>query len=65
MFSLIWAGINGRVNNRQAGDLRRRRAHYDVIVMIMHNEGLLQNMQEPVIEIADEAISDAYTCMCH
>ena len=25
--------INGWVNNREAGDLRRHRAHYDVIVM--------------------------------
>ena len=25
---------NGGVNNREAGDLRRYRAHYDVIVMI-------------------------------
>ena len=33
MFSLIWAGANGWVNNRDAGDLRRHRAHYDVIVM--------------------------------
>ena len=32
MFSLIW--INGWVNNRKAGDLRRHRAHCDVIVMI-------------------------------
>ena len=34
MFSLICACINGWVNNRKAGDLRRNRAHYDVIVMI-------------------------------
>ena len=34
MFSLIWAWINGWVNNREAGDLRRHRAHYDVIVML-------------------------------
>ena len=34
MFSLISARINGWVNNREAGDLRRHRAHYDVIVMI-------------------------------
>ena len=34
MFSLICAWINAWVNNREAGDLRRRRAHYDVIVMI-------------------------------
>ena len=33
MFSLICAWINGWVNNREAGDLRRYRAHYDVIVM--------------------------------
>ena len=33
MFSLICARINGWVINGEAGDLRRRRAHYDVIVM--------------------------------
>ena len=33
MFSLICARINGWVNNRVAGDLRRRRAHYEVTVM--------------------------------
>ena len=33
MFSLICGWINGWVNNRAAGDLRRRRAHYDIIVM--------------------------------
>ena len=34
MFSLICVCINGWVNNRGAGDLRRYRAHYDVTVMI-------------------------------
>ena len=33
MFSFICAWINGWVNNREAGDLRRHRAHYDVNVM--------------------------------
>ena len=33
MFSLIYAWINDCVNNREADDLRRHRAHYDVIVM--------------------------------
>ena len=33
MFSLIRVWINVWVNNREAGDLRRYRAHYDVIVM--------------------------------
>ena len=32
-FSLICAWINGWINNREAGDLRRHRAHYDVIVI--------------------------------
>ena len=33
MFSLIWAWINGWVNNREAGNFRRYRVYYDVIVM--------------------------------
>ena len=33
MLSLICTRINGRVNNGEAGDLRRYRAHCDVIVM--------------------------------
>ena len=33
MFSLICAWLNGWVNTRGAGELRRHRAHYDVTVM--------------------------------
>ena len=33
MFSLIWAWINGKENNRDAGDLRCHCAHYGVIVI--------------------------------
>ena len=33
MFSLICVWINGSVNNRETGDLRRYRAHYDVTAM--------------------------------
>ena len=33
IFSLICAWINGWVNNREAGDWRRRSDHYDVSVM--------------------------------
>ena len=33
MFSLVGVWINGWVKNREAGVLRRHRAHYDVIVM--------------------------------
>ena len=36
-FSLICARINGWVNNREAGDSRRYRVHYDVIVMTMNH----------------------------
>ena len=39
MFSMICVWING-VNNREAGDLGRYRAHYDVIVMVW-NDGHL------------------------
>ena len=35
MFSLICTRINGWVNNNEAVDLRRHRAHYDAIVMIL------------------------------
>ena len=37
MFSLICAPINGWINNGEAGDLRRYRAHRDVIVMRYQN----------------------------
>ena len=35
MFSLICAWMNSWVNNLGTGDLRRNRAHYDVIVMCL------------------------------
>ena len=38
VFSLICARINAWANNRQAGDLRRHQAHYDVIVMPNRNK---------------------------
>ena len=36
LWCFLWSGpwINGWVNNREAGDLRRNHAHYDVTVMI-------------------------------
>ena len=37
MFFLIWPRINGRVNNGEAGDLRRHRDHNDVTVMHQSN----------------------------
>ena len=35
MFSLISAWVNSWVSNGQAGDLRRHRAHYDVIIIML------------------------------
>ena len=37
MFSFICVWINAWINNREAGDLRRHRTHYDVIVMNICN----------------------------
>ena len=36
MFSLICSWINGWVNSREADDLRRHRAHYDVTVICIY-----------------------------
>ena len=41
MFSLICAWINSWVNNREAGNLRRHRAHYGVTVMVIYTESKL------------------------
>ena len=48
MSSLICARINGWVNNRKAGDLRRNGAHYDVIVM---KSGYINYMKVTVLTI--------------
>ena len=39
MFSVICVWINGWKNNREAGDLRRYRAHYDFNLMVMEPGG--------------------------
>ena len=44
MFSLISAWINDWVNNREAGDFRRHRVHYDVIVMRFQGPGVLMTV---------------------
>ena len=48
MFSLICVWIKGWVNNRQAGDLRRDRAHYDVIVMAATQHSSQNNGNSPI-----------------
>ena len=46
MFSLIW--MNGWVNNREAGDLRCHRVHYDIIVM---KEGFIIMISDTFLSI--------------
>ena len=47
MFSLTCARINSWVNNREAGDLKHHRAHYDVTVMSVwcNYSGMLSGFQ--------------------
>ena len=49
MFSLIYTRINGWVNNDEAGDLRRHRAHYDVTVMRIYLLSVYLNIVVPAI----------------
>ena len=54
MFSFICAWINGWVNNREAGDLGRHRAHYDVTVMhfaIVTKTGIFQPSSTSIISV--------------
>ena len=48
MFSLICTWINGCINNGEAGDLRRHRAHYDVTVMLSISKPLLESMKTSI-----------------
>ena len=47
MFSLICARTNDWVSNREAGDLRRHGAHYDVAVMNIEVRHEVQNLAMP------------------
>ena len=49
MFSLICVWINGWVNNREAGDLRRYRTHYDVTAMFRYRAELLHRYKKDTI----------------
>ena len=51
MFSLICVWINGWVNNREAGDLRRYRGHYDVIVMLTDDGPLLSLCFQMTVDV--------------
>ena len=55
IFSVSCARINGWVNNREGGDLRRIRAHYDVIVMVIDITYTYEDQDSG--EIADAVIN--------
>ena len=69
MFSLICAWINDWVNNREAGDFRRHRGHYDVIVMneIMgrYGEETLRKKATPMVTLYNENASLVKTTLWH
>ena len=46
-FALRW--INGWVNNREAGDLRRYRAHYDGIIMRYGQRAMKEHLAKNVL----------------
>ena len=70
MFSLICAWINGWVNNREAVDLRRHRAHYGVTVMCGYIVAIGVAIGCPLVNIAlgnhlcDELISCQRKPLC-
>ena len=59
MFSLKCAWTNGWANNRDAGDLRHHRAHYDVILMAMIKIWLFA-MTNILIKVPSKHTSDEW-----
>ena len=64
MFSLICAWLNGWVNNREDGDLRRHRTHYDTTVMQCHKtSGARLNFDSTVFLFQTLNYAIWYVCM--
>ena len=62
MFSLICVWINDWVNNREAGDLRRYRAHYDVTLMSSSYIAYIVNSLD---DYSAFVIAELYVVPCH
>ena len=60
MFSLTCARINDRVNNHEAGDLRRHNAHYDVIVMPDKYLAMVKSRCELPVDLTDRQGVEMY-----
>ena len=73
MFSLIYGWTKGWVNNRDAGDLTRHRAHYDVIVInckyctyciaLLYNFGIRGYNKKKMSEHNDETCIHTGLCI--
>ena len=57
IFSLKYAWIDGWVNSREAGDLRRHHAHYDVTVMLKGMKPLLTIFSVSEILLRQKSLS--------
>ena len=66
MFSLIRAWINGWVNNREAGDLRRHHTHYDAIIMALPTQTVPEFLEHVEVDILLMDSSNAFnsTTIC-
>ena len=64
MFSLICVWINGWASNREAGDLRRYLAHYDVTVMCIHPRDVRLTKSWPKFRISPIKHLYAMRCTC-
>ena len=61
MFSLICARMNGWVNNREAGDLRRHQAHCDVIVKLIYWDSVKHHIIERTAHMPKHSVSSTWT----
>ena len=60
MLPFICARIDSRVNNGEAGDLRRHRGHYDVIVMTVAHNALTYWGHDKMDAISQTAFYNAF-----
>ena len=65
MFSLICAWINGWVNNREADDLRRHRAHYDVTAMCIIFDQDISTVARTVLAAHSHQSAFFGNCICY
>ena len=64
MFSVICVWTNDRVNNRDAGDLRRHRAHYDVTGMKSHHFTELLRQENAFEEVSCKMAAILFQLPC-